>query len=159
MKSKKAPIHAVRPKILVPLIEAASTEDLDDDYMIDRWANLLASASRDDKVEPRFVGLLKELNGRQAKLLESVANNNAERFEYSDALLEDAALTLDVNNTRRFINNLFREMYAKPELSQVFRDVADELDRPGCAIMDILIFVEDQMCLITQPRSAFVLTH
>jgi hypothetical protein len=156
LEIEKAPLQAVRPKILVPLIEAASTEDLTDDYMIERWANLLASSSRDDSVEPRFVGLLRELNGRQAMLLESVARNNFESFANADALLEDAALTLDANNTRRFINNLFREKFSKPELSEVFRDIAEELDRPGCAIMDILIFVDDKMWSIDNKEGAFL---
>jgi Abortive infection alpha len=135
----------VRAKILIPLIEAASNEEIEDDYMVDKWANLLASASRDNKVEPRFVGILRELTGRQAALLEKVANNNNERYANHEALLEDAALTLDVNQTRRFINAMFRGRFTKPELSLLFQDITDELDRPGCAIMDIMIFVGDDM--------------
>ena len=141
LAAQNAAAHPVRSKVLVPLIEAASTEDLDDEFMIDKWANLLASATQENKVEPRFVGILKELTGRQPTLLDRLARNNSERFPNHEALLADAALTLDVNHTRRFINNLFRQRFAKPELNEVFQDIADELDRPGCAIMDIMIFM------------------
>jgi hypothetical protein len=42
---ENSPVHPVPNKILVPLIEMASIESADDDFMLDRWANLLASAS------------------------------------------------------------------------------------------------------------------
>jgi hypothetical protein len=40
---ERAKIEPVSGKILVPLIEAASNEEPDDSYMMDKWANLLAS--------------------------------------------------------------------------------------------------------------------
>jgi Abortive infection alpha len=70
-------ISPVPTKILVPLIEKGSCEDIDDSEMIDRWASLLASAALDqNKVAPRFVGILGELSGSQAVLLERIAFNS-----------------------------------------------------------------------------------
>lgn len=60
-------------KVLIPLLEKGSQEEADDDFMIDMWANLLASAASDISVSPRFVGIIGELNGRQARLLRYIA--------------------------------------------------------------------------------------
>jgi hypothetical protein len=62
-------------KILVPAIEKASLEDVNDDVMVDRWANLLMSAAKDLLVQPRFVGILEEMTGKQAECLERIAFN------------------------------------------------------------------------------------
>jgi hypothetical protein len=63
----------VRPiplKLMVPLLEKGSQEAPRDDFMIDAWANLLASAATDrHQVAPRFVSILADLNGSQARLL------------------------------------------------------------------------------------------
>jgi hypothetical protein len=68
-------------KILIPAIEKASLEEVDDDVMVDRWASLLASAAQDVKVQPRFVGILEELSGAQAECLERVAFNKMEELK------------------------------------------------------------------------------
>jgi hypothetical protein len=70
---KKQPIHPIPNKILVPLLEAASNEEIEDTYMVDMWAKLLASAATDSKVEPRYISILKELRKEQAELLLSIA--------------------------------------------------------------------------------------
>jgi len=60
-------------KTLIPLLEKGSQEAPTDDFMIDMWANLLASAATtDDSVPPRYVSILAELNSRQAKLLSKI---------------------------------------------------------------------------------------
>ncbi len=70
---QKLPISPVEAKVLVPLIEHSSNEELDDEYMLDKWAELLASASSGRQVEPRFVHILSELKGEQAEMLEQIA--------------------------------------------------------------------------------------
>jgi hypothetical protein len=65
-------LQPVPTKILVPALEKASLEDAADDYMIDKWAELLAAAATQPNVPPRFVGILAELTGSQAKLLEEI---------------------------------------------------------------------------------------
>lgn len=59
-------------KVLVPLLEKASLEDPVDTEMLDRWAELLASASMLGGVDPRLVGILSELGAREANLLEEI---------------------------------------------------------------------------------------
>jgi Abortive infection alpha len=87
---KKGVEHPVPIKILVPLMEAASLEDLGDDFMIEKWANLLASAATSNSVEPRFISILKELQGRQAIIFEAMANNNVDIVRNGSLMLEDA---------------------------------------------------------------------
>lgn len=69
-EAKRCPIPL---KIAVRLLEHASQEEIDDDYMISRWAHLLASAATTDGISPRFVSLLNEINGRQARLLDQIS--------------------------------------------------------------------------------------
>ncbi len=79
-------------KILVPALEKASLEDAADDTMIEQWANLLASAAQDVKVQPRFVGILGELAGTQARCLERVAFNRYTNFNFPAAEFADSFL-------------------------------------------------------------------
>jgi hypothetical protein len=65
--------HPIPLKVLIPLLEKGSQEEANDDFMIDMWANLLAAATFDSAVSPRFVGIIGELNGRQARLLRFIA--------------------------------------------------------------------------------------
>lgn len=73
---KKQPIKPIPLKSLIPLLEYGSREDPDDKFMIDKWANLLASASEAGSVAPRFVSLLNELDGRQAAVLASIPRDD-----------------------------------------------------------------------------------
>jgi hypothetical protein len=65
-------VHPVAAKILVPALENASLESPSDDEMINKWAQLLSSSAAGHNVHPRFVRILSELEGRQAKALESL---------------------------------------------------------------------------------------
>lgn len=62
-------LHPIPLKIIIPLLENGSHERPGDDFMISLWANLLASAALEGAVSPRYIGILSELNGRQANLL------------------------------------------------------------------------------------------
>lgn len=79
---ENAAIEPIPLKVLVPLLEHGSNERIDDDYMIDRWAELLVSATEQGSISPRFVSLLSELNGRQAELLTNLyQGGNARSME------------------------------------------------------------------------------
>jgi hypothetical protein len=73
----KAEPHPIPIKVAVPLLERASQEEVDDDFMIDMWAKLLASTATTSNVSPRFVGIIGELNSRQARLLVSLAGTKS----------------------------------------------------------------------------------
>lgn len=60
-------------KFLVPFFEKASLEDIDG-FLIDRWADLLVSASKQPgNAHPRFVQILSEMDAVAAKLLRDIA--------------------------------------------------------------------------------------
>lgn len=67
------PITPVPLKALVPLLEHASLEDAGDTTMIEMWANLLASAAMGAQNNvPRYVSILSEINGRQARIIQNI---------------------------------------------------------------------------------------
>jgi hypothetical protein len=85
-------LKPVPRKILVPALEKASLEDSEDQNMIDLWANLLASAAQAVTVQPRFVGILEELAGTQAKCLERLLFNKVAELKFPAAELDDSSL-------------------------------------------------------------------
>jgi hypothetical protein len=73
LEIKNALPSPVPTKFLMPFLEKASLEDKDG-FLIDRWADLLASSSmHPENAHPRFVQILSELGGAEAKLLRDVA--------------------------------------------------------------------------------------
>jgi len=122
-------LHPVPAKLLVPALEKASLEDSSDDVMIDRWANLLASAAQDVPVQPRFVGILGELAGSQAECLERIAFNHADdelprkdfelcplTFSERDGIFNATALvqTLDSLDDLGVITNVLVQSFSSP---------------------------------------------
>jgi hypothetical protein len=94
-------VKPVPPKILVPALEKASLEAPSDSVMILRWAELLASASQEIAVQPRFVGVLGELAGSQAECLEQLAFNHFDDFTFPDVEIEGASFDFADNAYRR----------------------------------------------------------
>jgi|ERR1700733_7912070 hypothetical protein len=74
------PITPVQLKALVPLLEHASLEDAGDSTMIAMWSNLLASAAMGAQNNvPRYVWILSEINGRQARLIQNIMTKGSKR--------------------------------------------------------------------------------
>ena len=70
---EKKPIRSIPNKTLVPFLEKASLENARDRTMIDMWTNLLASAATSEQPNaPRYVSILSEINGKQARLLNRI---------------------------------------------------------------------------------------
>jgi hypothetical protein len=136
-------ITPVPTKILVPLLEQGSLEDNNDEYMIDRWADLLATASTKAETEPRFVGILSELSGSQAQLLEKIATHNADTFENPEAILEDASLLLIRSWMWQNIVSFFREE-KHASVADIYEHFEETIERPGAAIIDLLYVEEGQ---------------
>jgi hypothetical protein len=93
-KPKEIPL-----KVLVPLLEKSSLEDIDDNTMIDKWGNLLASAASGDSVQPRYISILGELSGLQVKFLDKTAMQYADHFEnpanrYFESCYEGSLVTI-----------------------------------------------------------------
>lgn len=61
-------------KFLLPYVEGCSLEEGDDEVMCDMWAKLLADASNDfDSKQLHFVRILKDITGKEARLLHAIA--------------------------------------------------------------------------------------
>jgi hypothetical protein len=135
--------NPVPNKILIPLIEKSTNEDPNDDFMIDRWADLLATASSTNDVEPRFIGILGEINGRQAKALDKIARNRWSEFEQPAQHLIDASAYLDIVSTRKYLNSLFAEKRFAPQVHDIQDEMLALLTMPGSAVIDIIAFDED----------------
>jgi len=156
LAAEKTKIKHVSNKILVPLIEAGSNEEIDDDYMIDLWANLLASAAKHDKVEPRFIGILRELQGRQAQMFERMALNNSADFKRPLAQLEDASAILEPVFVRQTLGDLFRSRKTAPEPAEIYAKVLDWIDRPGCAVIDVVVYLNEKSWSLDVQQTGFV---
>jgi hypothetical protein len=128
-------------KLLVPLLERASCEDINDEIMIDKWANLLASASLKLSVQPRYVGILGELAGTQAKCLDCVAFNRHSEFHYPYANLEDAPFNFAELNVAKYIHSELRGIArGKDPLKKVLARIVALFNRPGVLLALAMIF-------------------
>jgi hypothetical protein len=125
-------LHHVRRKILVPALEKASLEDVDDDVMIDRRANLLASAAIDVKVQPRFIGILEEMTGQQAECLERIAFNRYSEFNYPAPIFGDSFTDFAEYNIRdRFIPRIQKVLTSEKHVGAAFAEIEHVFRRPG----------------------------
>jgi len=70
LDAAKLEINPVPAKVLIPMLEACSLEQEKD--MIDRWANLLATAASANSIPPVFVQVLSSLSPAEARLLDSL---------------------------------------------------------------------------------------
>jgi hypothetical protein len=120
--------HPIPLKTLIPLLEKGSQEEASDDFMIDMWANLLASSARETSVPPRYVGIIGELNGRQARLLVHISQKG--EYEGSYEVQE------------HHLENLLTEI-VKPKNCSA-QDVADKVlpkfGYAGVYLTDLLIY-------------------
>lgn len=129
-------------KILIPALEKASLEDADDDVMVDRWANLLASAATDVKVQPRFVGILEEMTGSQAETLERVAFNRYEKFHFPATILADSSIEFAEYNIRPDFERELQETLGKEsEIDKVCDTLESVFNRPGVYLR--VVFIAD----------------
>lgn len=67
----------IPPKFLVPLLEKASLEDVNDEKMIDMWSNLLAtSATENVELLGQYTTILAEITSSQVRLMERILRLN-----------------------------------------------------------------------------------
>jgi Abortive infection alpha len=128
-------------KILIPALEKASLEDADDDVMVDRWANLLASAATDVKVQPRFVGILEEMSGRQAECLERVAFNRHEKFHFPATILADSCIEFAEHHIRDdFEYEVQKTLTQESKIDDICDKLVSAFNRPGVYLRVVFIF-------------------
>lgn len=162
---------AVPYKTLVPLIEKASLED-EDSPLIEKWANLLASASMGSAGrQPAFVEILSALTFEEVRLLEGIIPSNFKetvigsfqmdgQFDLSDPkIFGRALLTLQSAKRAAFLGELSDRVMAveqgSPEAAE--RAVTDVIfkfvDHEDCGIL--IEFVEFDGTKDGQDLSAF----
>ena len=96
----------VPTKFLIPFLEKASLEDKDG-YLIDRWADLLASSSmHPESAHPRFVQILSELGGAEAKLLRYIALFKADNVRELKHQLDRYTFSGLPDNYRRILSSI-----------------------------------------------------
>jgi hypothetical protein len=128
-------IKPIPPKILVPALEKASIEDVADDVMIERWANLLASAAQEVGIQPRFVGILDELAGTQAECLERLAFNRYLDSIFPDADFEDSFIEFAEYNIRRsFERAINASLSADANPNSAIEMTVRGFSRPGVSL-------------------------
>jgi hypothetical protein len=135
VSEKLADLKVLKPvprKILVPALEKASLEDAEDRTMIELWANLLASATQTVHVQPRFVGILEELAGTQAKCLERIAFGNSSEADFPAAEFEDSFMEFaDYNIRELFESTIGLVLNGGRDASVALELIVDTFSRPG----------------------------
>lgn len=130
-KVENKPIEPVPPKILVPALEKASLESPLDEVMIEKWANLLASASQKMVVQPRFVSILGELAGSQAECLEVIAFNNFEMFDFPASDFEGSPYEFAEYARREDMQDEVGASLKARDAGETFERLVSFLTRPG----------------------------
>jgi len=137
---EKGNAQAVPLKLLVPLFEKGSCEDIRDVVMIDRWANLLASASLKLSVQPRFVSILEELSGSQADCLDHVAFHDFEKFEFPYRDVVDAPYEYAEYNIKDALRTIVQSnLKSKKDIEKTLDAIIEFLTSPGVFIELIIV--------------------
>ncbi len=127
---------ALPPKFLVPILEKASLEDLDNQKMIDMWANLLATAVTDEvEMLAQYGAVLSEITSDQVHILEQMLSLSDER-PTEGGILIDNYIILNASGFPATIDRLANAADANALCSQLL----DELDVNGIAVDTINVF-------------------
>lgn len=120
-------IHSISNKFLVPFLEKASLEDGQSE-LIDKWANLLATASEGDSNEYTWcISLLSEITPEDASLLDAMYDRGTElssgiRFEHlSRAQMQDLFDSLFPTDYSMSLTDISRYATANFDHCRIFR--------------------------------------
>jgi hypothetical protein len=71
MLNKKT--NPIPTKFLIPIVEKASLEDVEDQKLIRMWANLIATAATDDvELLGQYATILSEITSKQVRIFEEI---------------------------------------------------------------------------------------
>ncbi len=153
IKVQNAPRIPIPTKTVVRLLESGSLEEPTDNTMIEMWANLLASAAHDPSAAtPRFISILEDLNGPQAKHLHDVLLGKVQiqqspkdaliAFEVPISERELIRTTVDMtaDSCLRKIEKQIQEIRGETILDQSTASVKRLLARPGVAVETFSLF-------------------
>jgi len=137
------PITPVPLKALVPLLEHASLEDAGDTTMIEMWANLLASAAMGVQNNvPRYVSILSEINGRQARIIQNIMTKGGKpKGRLHGELLLDDLWSID----QAGVMLKLQQEVSKATPAKIAKVIEKHVNFYGVALADIIIGkAEDQ---------------
>jgi hypothetical protein len=119
-------------KVLIPLFEHASQEDVADDFIIEAWAKLLASACTPKSIPPRFISLISEMNSRQAKLFLDVMEKSGSK----DRETRDLSLL-----QQHYIEGEMERLLAAgyPTAGEMIAELLPMMNNAGIALDDIVV--------------------
>lgn len=129
-------------KVLIPLLEKGSQESIEDEFMINIWSNLLLSASSEDSVPPRFVSIVAEMDGNQARLFDEIARKNIKDRKEVIFLLDDTVTELKRHNIEIEVLKLINENKIEPDV--IYESLKPIFDRPEAALIDIIVHTVDE---------------
>ena len=125
-------ICAVPTKFLVPFLEKASLEKPNSE-LVDRWSDLLLSASHNAGLPPRFISVLADLNFREATILKKIAISSR-----NEAILHwfvEAYLNYDERRMERELRPALKQKFKSTD--SVFEYILNSLEKPGGIITHI----------------------
>lgn len=135
------PIQPIPAKFFLPLLEKASLEDVNDDALIDMWANLIATASTEHvQMLGQYINILSNIVPKQVLILEEMFNLGDEEKPIEAGHLIDNYYYLNQTGLPGTL-----DQYADIRNAEEFCDrVVDALGIKGVAIDTINIFFVDE---------------
>lgn len=70
-------INTIQTKLLIPILENISWED--DDFLRQKWTNLLYSEITGNQLDPIFIQILNQMTASDAKLFDKLSKENEEK--------------------------------------------------------------------------------
>ncbi|MBC7151814.1 MAG: hypothetical protein H5U22_20715 [Rhizobium sp.] len=123
--------HPIPNKVLVPLLEKASLEEIDNEFMIDKWASLLVGASRSSaSVQPRLVSILSELGRSQVELLVLLCSLFLDASEYPLRDLADSSVDGRKDNLLYYLRDQIPKQI-QPDDKELLSCIYGNIARPG----------------------------
>lgn len=120
-------------KFLVPFVESASLEEEADEVMTDLWAKLLADASSDyDIKQIHFIRILREISGREARLLHAMATRARGGDEKVISYVDEAGMAQLYLARSSVSDFLHARLAEKMPLVEIASDFIRRYEVPGC---------------------------
>jgi hypothetical protein len=127
------------PKFLIPLLEKASLEDLNETKLIDMWANLLATAATEPvEMIGQYTSILSETTSSQVLLMETILCLNGQELQRAGHFIDNYYY---LNQTG--LPGSIARFGAIEDAEKLAKALLDELDINGVAVDTLNIFYID----------------
>ncbi len=124
----------VAPKILYPILDGVSLEE--DDYLKEKWANLLTSAIAEGQIHPSYASILSDLSSLDAKVLQAIGNEekNSSRYSANEhsifrSLSEQLDVKIIVEKVQQHLDLTSKETEKRESSLILIRESIDNLKR------------------------------